>query len=160
MIESRRVTDALCFVPVERDGRVAIEVVLPELLQDACNATANLCAASGFALPWIGYVALDAAQPVGTCAFKSAPHDGAVEIAYFTLPAHEGRGIATAMARELVRIARAARPDIVITAQTLPEENASTAILRRLGFERAGWAHDDEAGDVWAWRLAPASGLR
>jgi RimJ/RimL family protein N-acetyltransferase len=83
-----------------------------------------------------------------------------VEIAYFTFPDHEGLGIATAMARELIRIARAALPDVVVTAQTLPEENASTHILRKLGFAQAGIAHDDDAGEVWEWHLHPGFRLR
>jgi RimJ/RimL family protein N-acetyltransferase len=148
----------LRLVPIERDGCIETQVVLPEMLRDACSATSRLYASSGFVPPWTGYVALDGDEPVGTCAFKSAPRDDRVEIAYFTLPAHEARGIATAMARELVRIAHAARPGITIAAQTLPVENASTAILRRLGFARFGWAHDDDAGEVWEWRLHPAAG--
>lgn len=42
---------------------------------------------------------------VGTCGFKSSPDQGRVEIAYFTFPDFEGRGLATAMAGELLAIA-------------------------------------------------------
>jgi RimJ/RimL family protein N-acetyltransferase len=48
---------------------------------------------------WGSYLAYDGETPVGTCAFKTAPNaEGAVEIAYFTFPAFEGRGFATTMA--------------------------------------------------------------
>ena len=62
------------------------------------------------------------------------------EIAYFTFPEFEGRGIATAMARELLDLAKTAEPGIVVTAQTLPQHNASTRILEKLDFARAGTA--------------------
>jgi RimJ/RimL family protein N-acetyltransferase len=109
---------------------------------------------TGFVPPWIGYVATSAGHAVGTCAFKAAPADGRVEIAYFTFPEFEGRGIATAMATQLVALARAHRPGVIVAAQTLPERNASNAILEKLGFKRAGTAIDAEAGEVWEWRLA------
>jgi RimJ/RimL family protein N-acetyltransferase len=106
---------------------------------------------TGFFPPWIGYLAAVDGQIVGSCAFKSPPREDRVEIAYFTFPRHEGQGIATEMARQLIDIAREADDAVVLTAQTLPEENASTAILRRLGFELVGLAVDPEAGQVWTW---------
>lgn len=45
---------------------------------------------------------------VGACAFKSATTEIGVEIAYFTFPEFECKGIATQMARELVAIAESA----------------------------------------------------
>ncbi|MCC6306273.1 MAG: GNAT family N-acetyltransferase [Rhodobacteraceae bacterium] len=80
---------------------------------------------------------------------------GAVEIAYFTLPAHRGRGVATRTARALVAIARGAGAGLVIEAKTLPEPCASTRILERLGFRRSGTAPDDGIGEAWLWTLAP-----
>jgi RimJ/RimL family protein N-acetyltransferase len=90
--------------------------------------------------------------PVGGGAFVGPPRDGVVEIAYYTLAAHQGRGHATATAAALCAIARAAQPGIVLEAFTLPERNASTAILARLGFRQVGTAQDPDAGTVWAWR--------
>lgn len=48
-------------------------------------------------------------------------------------------------------IARQKDERVEITAQTLPEENASTRILRTLNFTRIGAALDDEVGEVWVW---------
>lgn len=72
-----------------------------------------------------------------------------------TFPAFERRGFATAMARALERHAAAAH-EVRLLAHTLPEENASTRVLRKLGWARAGEATDPEAGPVWRWehRLA------
>ncbi len=49
-------------------------------------------------------------------------------------------------------MARAHDPNIKLKAFTLKEENPSTRILRHLGFELAGTAHDDDDGEVWEWR--------
>ncbi|MGZ8997337.1 MAG: GNAT family N-acetyltransferase [Allosphingosinicella sp.] len=101
--------------------------------------------------PWGCYLAVDGDETVGTCAFKSAPNEaGEVEIAYMTFPDFERRGYATAMAAELTRIALEAGAPMVI-AHTLPEESASTRVLRRDGFSHAGEVTDPEDGLVWRW---------
>jgi len=103
---------------------------------------------------WGGYLAVDAAQAlvVGTCGFAHGPEaDGTVEIAYFTFPAFEGRGYATAMARALLERALASPEVRDVVAHTLPEPNASTRILENIGFRRAGEAHDPDLGTVWRW---------
>jgi RimJ/RimL family protein N-acetyltransferase len=93
---------------------------------------------------------------VGTCAFTGPPTaDGEVEIAYFTFPAFERQRCASAMAAALVDIAARSADVRAVVAHTLPESNASTAILTRLGFRCVGDAHDDDAGTVWRWRLPP-----
>jgi ribosomal-protein-alanine N-acetyltransferase len=129
--------------------------VLPPVLKENCEATAALFASIGFAPPWVGYVTVDKDQPVGGCAFVGAPKDGAVEIAYFTLEAFEGQGVSTQAVARMIAIAREADPAITITAKTLPQENASTTILRRNGFQFAGETSDDEIGLAWAWVLRP-----
>ena len=92
---------------------------------------------------------------VGECAFKSAPIDGRVEIAYHTFEPFERRGFATQMARELIAIARRADSQLTIVAQTLRETNASTAILSKLGFSCRGTVHHPEDGEVLEWHLPP-----
>jgi RimJ/RimL family protein N-acetyltransferase len=106
--------------------------------------------------PWCGYLVVDATQRVvvGTCAFKSPPsHRGEVEIAYFTFPPYEGRGYGTAMARELIALGGAATEVRCILAHTLPQRNASTRILERLGLTRVGTVEDPDDGPVWRWQL-------
>lgn len=112
----------------------------------------------GFEEPWISYLAIDGAEPVGICSFKSRPMNGRVEIAYFTFPTHEGRGIATEMASRLVALA-SSQPDVrCIAAQTLPERNASHRILEKLGFEATGTVEHPEDGAVVEWRLRCRAG--
>jgi RimJ/RimL family protein N-acetyltransferase len=108
----------------------------------------------GFSPPWICYVAVANDKAVGTCGFKSAPHQGRVEIAYFTFPDYEGKGVATQMSRQLVAMARNAEPGLVIAAQTLPARNASHRVLEKLGFICVGPLEHPEDGTVLEWRMA------
>jgi ribosomal-protein-alanine N-acetyltransferase len=143
-------------VQIGEDGAPAERLnPLPEVAREACAATAALYGRVGFDPPWIGYLALSGPDVVGTCAFKTAPRLAKVEIAYFTFPAFEGQGIATAMARALIEIARTSDRTIELTAQTLPEPNASNAILRKLGFTFFGPVDDPDEGLVWEWLRAP-----
>lgn len=112
----------------------------------------------GYVPPWIGYVAMADGAVVGGCGFKGPPAASSddverVEIAYFTLPEHEGRGHATAMTHELIRLAREADPAITIAAQTLREEGPSCVVLRKNGFKVHAELVHPEDGEVWEWRL-------
>ncbi len=109
---------------------------------------------TGFVSPWTGYLAVRGGEVVGTCGFKSPPRDGTVEISYFTFQPFENQGIATDMARLLVGIAHRTAPELKVVAHSLPEENASAAILRRTGFTNEGVVEDPDDGPVWHWRLA------
>ncbi|MEQ1510849.1 MAG: GNAT family N-acetyltransferase [Sphingopyxis sp.] len=101
--------------------------------------------------PWCGYVARRGGVAVGFGGFKGAPDgDGWVEIGYLTFPGNEGMGVATRAAALLVDIAMCAGVGKVC-AHTLPAENASTTVLRRNGFVRAGEATDPDEGVVWRW---------
>jgi [ribosomal protein S5]-alanine N-acetyltransferase len=123
------------------------------LVRAVAESMAGVYRTNGFVRPWIGYLAVEGQTPVGTCGFKSPPQAGRVEIAYFTFPGQEGRGVATAMAGELVHLAQQTDADLVVFAQTLPEENASTAVLKKLGFRLLGPVQHPEDGTVWEWEL-------
>ena len=126
---------------------------LGETAKEVCEKTADLYQRAGSFAPWVGYLAVENEAVVGTCAFRSPPRNGEVEIAYFTFPDFEGRGLATKMARHLIEIAQAAAPDITIFAFTLPEKNASNRILQKLGFGFAGETRDEDDRVVWRWEL-------
>jgi RimJ/RimL family protein N-acetyltransferase len=125
---------------------------LPEAARSVVESTVQLYSRVGWSNPWIGYLAFEGQECVGTCAFTGAPRDGVVEIAYFTFPNHEGRGVATRMAENLISMAQMSAPEVSVTAHTLPTENASTRILRKLGFERVGQRVHPEDGTIWVWR--------
>jgi RimJ/RimL family protein N-acetyltransferase len=103
-------------------------------------------------LPWTGYLGFEEDRLIGMCGFKDEPtEEGTVEIAYFTFPENEGRGCATGMARGLVALAVDSTEVTCVLAHTLKEENASTKILKRLGFDFKGEVMDPEDGAVWRW---------
>lgn len=149
---------AIRLIQIMRDGAPAEAVThLPGVALKACASTAALYKRAGFSPPWIGYLALCDSDVVGTCAFTAAPVAGRVEIAYFTFPSFERRGAATAMATQLISIARMTQPAIEVFAQTLRKHNASNSILKKLGFELFGEVDHPEEGLVWEWRLARAT---
>ncbi len=91
---------------------------------------------------------------IGTCGYKGAPTPaGEVEIGYEIADAYQGQGLATEAARALT--ARAFEYETVKTvlAHTLPEENASEAVLRKLGFAFAGEVFDVDDGTIWRWQV-------
>lgn len=106
----------------------------------------------GYNPPWIGYYAQLNGQYVGSGAFKGAPANGRVEIAYTTFDAFRQHGIGTEICRALVALATQADPTITITARTLPERNFSTRILEKNGFAWTGTVMDEEDGEVWEWQ--------
>ncbi len=126
---------------------------------DVAKATRRLYDRTGARSPWIGYLAERQADNaiVGTCGFTGPPSSGEVEVAYFTFPQFENQGIASAMLRHLIRIALSDVMMDRILAHTLPEENASTHILRKTGFIRSGMSEDEDVGTVWRWSLATDS---
>ena len=133
----------------------------PELLQSVGRQTVALFDRTGVTgPPWGCFLAADRAAEVvvGTCGFTGPPDsEGVVEIAYFTFPSFEGQGVASAMATALVERAQSAGARR-IRAHTLPERNASTRILEKVGFARAGEVSDPEAGPVWRWERDPLPG--
>lgn len=151
---ARQPVAVIRLVQINQDALAAEPVPDAPLSREVLAANASMYRRSGFHPPWVAYLVVDKRRCVGTCAFKGAPRENRVEIAYFTFPEYEGKGLATQMAEALVDIARAQIPAITVTAQTLAEENASTHILAKLGFKRVGTAEDDEAGLVWEWHLA------
>ena len=136
---------------------------LPDVAIELMSDTAEMYKTSGYQPPWVGYLAIDNGTCVGTCAFKTPPIEGRVEIAYFTFPENEGRGMATSMARCLIDKARSESPSMLICAQTLPGRNASTRVLEKFGFQHVAEIDHPEDGKVWEWELsgqhvAPADG--
>lgn len=142
-------------IAITENGELAKPVPsTPQVAAEVVEAMTQLYRAVGYEPPWTGYLAVENGICVGTCGFKSPPQNNRVEIAYFTFPEYESRGIATRMASELIRVALGKMPAVTVAAQTLPEESASTSILKKLRFRFAGTIDHPEDGLVWEWQLA------
>ena len=126
-----------------------------DLLRGVAEQTLALFQRTGVTTqPWSGFLSMDRASNtiVGTCCFVAPPDDeGVVEIAYFTFPGFEGRGVASAMAAGLVERARSAVGVRRLRAYTLPEKNAPTRVLEKAGFRWLGDIIHPEDGPVWLW---------
>jgi RimJ/RimL family protein N-acetyltransferase len=105
--------------------------------------------------PWLhGFAIFDreTGEAIGNCAFKGPPtSDGRVEIAYGVDETYRGRGYATEAALALTGYAFTAHGVRVVQAHTLPEESASTRVLRKSRFRFVGEIVDPEDGLVWRW---------
>jgi RimJ/RimL family protein N-acetyltransferase len=140
-------------IPIERGGVLGTDVGdLPTEAASAVQATAELYEKVGFVPPWICYIATQDARAVGTCGFTSAPKNGRVEIAYFTFPGFEGRGIATVMAASLILLATDYDLSVTLIARTLLERNASHRVLEKHGFTCMGRVEVPEDGTVFEWQ--------
>ena len=124
-------------------GYLAFPEALPHTLQALKN---------GADPAWSSHLIVAGREVVGFGGFTGPPRDDAVEIGYSVAPARQGRGHATAAIRAWVQGARRAGVGRVV-AHTLPGENPSVRVLRRVGFRRDGEATDADVGTVWRWIL-------
>ena len=91
-------------VSIPRDGDVSLSgITLPEAATSVVASTVQLYARCGYLEPWVGYLAIEESNCVGCCGFTSPPVGGVAEIAYFTYPEFEKRGIATRMAETFAK---------------------------------------------------------
>lgn len=105
---------------------------------------------------WWTHLVLVGTPPViaAVCGYTGPPDaQGVVEIAYGTAPSFRGQGIATLAAAELIRRAFQDIRVQVVCAHTLPEESASTRVLRKVGMRFVGSGKDVDVGTVWRWEM-------
>lgn len=99
------------------------------------------------------FLAESGARLVGSGGFVGPPQDGVVEIGYEIAPEFRNRGLATAAAGAMIEKATAGGRVSTVVAHTMPTQNPSTTVLRRLGFQHVGEVDDPEDGTVWRWEL-------
>lgn len=91
---------------------------------------------------------------IGTCGYKGAPGiEGEVEIGYEIAESYQGKGLGTETARALVDFAFTEPEVQQVIAHTLAEENPSSHLLKKMGFEFTGEIVDVEDGLIWGWRM-------
>ena len=91
---------------------------------------------------------------IGSGGYKGKPTtDGTVELGYEIASGYRNRGLATEMTKGLIE--NAFRDDRVtsIIAHTLGQENPSTKVLQKCGFEKVEEINDPEDGLIWKWEL-------
>lgn len=142
-------------IKIPKTGHVPGDLVKSDLVKRIIESTRKMYARCGYQEPWVGYLAFIGNQYIGTCAFKSAPLAGKVEIAYFTFPEFEGRGIASKMAKALIEIAHGEDSRLIITAQTMPAVSPSNSVLQKMGFQFVESIEVPREGEVWQWQLKP-----
>jgi ribosomal-protein-alanine N-acetyltransferase len=120
-----------------------------------CSETLQMCIdyykTIGYHLPWVQYYAKLNGIIVGNAAFKGAPKNGKVEIAFGTFEKYRQKGIGTEICKCLVQLTLKTDSSVVVTARTLPKTNNSTRILAKNGFVLLGTVIDKDDGEVWEW---------
>lgn len=89
---------------------------------------------------------------VGWGGFKGPPHHGVVELGYEIAASYRCRGLATAALRAMLVEAWADERVTTVNAHTLPEPNASNAVLQKIGFRFAGET-TDQGQPAWRFQL-------
>lgn len=140
-------------IAIELDVDKSKEIYASTDCQQLINSMNEYYPQIGFNKPWVGYFAFQNNRVVGTGGFTGQPQNGKVEIAYWTFKEFEGQGIASFVCKQLIAIAKATAPTVIITAKTAPEHNASTKILEHNGFTFIEIVQDHEIGDAWLWML-------
>ncbi|MGK2864313.1 MAG: GNAT family N-acetyltransferase [Chitinophagaceae bacterium] len=143
------------FFPISLDKRLNGEFETHPDCKEYLQVSIDFFSKVGYVLPWIGYYVKLNNEFVGSAAFKGKPKNKKVEISYGTFAKYQGRGIGTRICRHLVLIAIKTDPGVIVTARTLPQESASTSILKKNGFALAGTVWDEEDGNVWEWVYQP-----
>jgi [ribosomal protein S5]-alanine N-acetyltransferase len=94
---------------------------------------------------------------VGGCGFKGAPVAGVVEVGYGIASNCQRRGHAHAGLLRLLELARATGVVTEVVAAILPDNIASSALARKLGFVYCGDAMDADGLLLqrWHWRCLP-----
>ncbi len=92
---------------------------------------------------------------MGNAGWKGEPVEEVAELGYAVAPERQGRGVATAVVRELLARARTAGLREVI-AHTRAEVSPSTSVLTRCGFMKVDELVDPDEGPVWQWKVLVA----
>lgn len=91
---------------------------------------------------------------IGNGGYKGKPTtDGTVELGYEIVPTYRNRGLASEMTKGLIQNAFKDHRVKSIIAHTLREENPSTRILKKFGFEMVQEINDPDDGLIWRWEL-------
>jgi RimJ/RimL family protein N-acetyltransferase len=93
-------------------------------------------------------------RALGHIGFHESPDSGGwVEVGYTVFPEHRRQGLATEACRALFAWAHAEHGVTRFRASVSPGNDASLAVVRKLGFHRTGIQWDDEDGEELVFAL-------
>ncbi|MBV5314298.1 MAG: GNAT family N-acetyltransferase [Prolixibacteraceae bacterium] len=91
---------------------------------------------------------------IGSGGYKGKPTtNGTVEIGYEIALSYRNRGLATELTKGLIENAFRDEKVELIIAHTLGQENPSTKVLQKCGFEKVEEINDPDDGLIWKWEL-------
>ena len=90
---------------------------------------------------------------LGSCGYKGDPRNEMVEIGYEVAEVYRGWGLATEMAKALIKNAFKSDEVKYVQAHTLAVENESGSVLRKCGMEKMEELEDPEDGKIWRWEI-------
>jgi [ribosomal protein S5]-alanine N-acetyltransferase len=91
---------------------------------------------------------------IGSGGYKGKPTtQGTVELGYEIAPSYRNRGLATEMTKGLIENAFRDERVKAIIAHTLGQDNPSTKVLQKCGFEKVKEINDPDDGLIWKWEL-------
>jgi len=160
-------TSKIKLVPVKMQHKLALKQGAPQLQEmlgaripegwpqfpEAFEVREEDPGASG---RWPSYFFVCPAQGelVGNGGFAAPPNDaGEVEIGYEIAPGFQNKGYATAAARSLLALAFSREEVSAVVAHTLAQENASNAVLKKIGMSLLAELPNPELGKVWKWGI-------
>jgi ribosomal-protein-alanine N-acetyltransferase len=90
---------------------------------------------------------------LGSCGYKGDPKNGMVEIGYEVAEAYRGWGLATEMAKALIKNAFEYNDVEYVQAHTLAEVNESGSVLKKCGMQMMNEVDDPDDGKIWRWEI-------
>lgn len=125
--------------------------------QEAMQPSYDYLKAHPSVLGWWTYLFIHKLERklIGLGGFKGeATEEWKVEIGYAIAPDYRMKGLAAEAARGMLDYAFSHPQVRRVEAHTLPERNASTRVLEKVGLKRIGTVHDPEDGEIWRWSLS------
>ena len=90
---------------------------------------------------------------LGSCGYKGEPINGMVEIGYEVTEAYRGWGLATEMAKALIKNAFSDDGVMYVQAHTLAVENESASVLLKCGIQKMEELEDPNDRKIWRWEI-------
>lgn len=143
-------------VPAQVQGRHAASSLPPEFVAVRALALQREAAArvGSNGLAGAVFYMLRDTRVVGSCGFKDAAEDGWAEIGYGVAPEHQRQGVATQAVAALCALAFAGGSVKSVRACIEPDNAASIALARRLGFVAGSPVIEEDGTCVVVWTLA------